>query len=411
VMNLVSNAIKFTTEGTVTIRAYAQPYEDNTFIRIDIIDSGIGIAEEDISILFEEFRQVDNSLTRNAEGTGLGLPISKALAELQNGALIVESQINVGSVFSTLIPTQPLEGEEHDDESDESPAKLDVSKITGELESVLDPATQPVSNKIRKVHPGIRRTRNMMPVKREIVLVEDQKEMVDQFRRVLQKEGFEIQTADMPAYARAMVGTMRPTLVILDVNYGDGEGWNVLKDLKEQDATFDIPIIVSTTSTESEEIYQLGANYYLERPVTPTDLLETVLLAEQESRRERILIIDDEPASVRLLSQVLGEYGNYRVFSAKNGVEGISMVARRRPDLIILDLRMPEMDGFAVLEELYNNPETANIPVMVVTGDIDFNADEQEQLQHIHVLPKTHISQEEYDQFLKDVRNHLNPGD
>jgi CheY-like chemotaxis protein len=109
-----------------------------------------------------------------------------------------------------------------------------------------------------------------------------------------------------------------------------------------------------------------------------------------------------------LLTQLLNDSGRYRVFSARSGAEGISLVARRRPDLIILDLRMPEMDGFAVLEELRSNPETANIPVMVVTGDVDLNTDEQALLANVHVLPKTDISQEEYQQFIADVRRHLN---
>jgi putative two-component system response regulator len=138
--------------------------------------------------------------------------------------------------------------------------------------------------------------------------------------------------------------------------------------------------------------------------------VEAVLDAEKESNTDRILIIDDQPDSIRLLTQLLNEHGTYRVFSAENGVDGISLVARRHPDLIILDLRMPEMDGFAVLAELRSNPETANIPVLVITGDVDFTAEEQAQLENVSVLYKTDVSQEEYEKFIEGVQKHLNIG-
>ena len=139
----------------------------------------------------------------------------------------------------------------------------------------------------------------------------------------------------------------------------------------------------------------------------PEDLVKTVLKAEEESKRERILIIDDQPDSVRLLTQLLNKNNTYRVFAAQNGAEGISMIARRRPNLVILDLRMPEMDGFAVLQEMRSNPEIASIPVLVVTGEITFSDNEQRQLTNVHVLQKTDLSEEQYDQFLHNVRQQL----
>ena len=128
--------------------------------------------------------------------------------------------------------------------------------------------------------------------------------------------------------------------------------------------------------------------------------------AEADSRINRILIIDDQPESVRLLTNLLDEQGQYRVFSAANGAEGIAMVARRRPNLVILDLRMPEMDGFQVVQELRNNPETATIPILVVTGD-SINAEEREQLMNFAVLHKGEISADEYRQFIDGVKAYL----
>jgi GAF domain-containing protein/DNA-binding response OmpR family regulator len=392
-LNLVSNAIKFTPEGSVTIRIYTVQEGDQTFIRADVVDTGIGIAQKDMSILFEQFRQVDNSLTRTAGGTGLGLPISKSLAELQGGSLIVESEVGKGSIFSVLVPTQPqdaVERQQREREKQRESKTTDTAVIN--RKDLMRDATQ-----VMGAIP-------VMPVKRDVLLIEDNKDMVDQFRRALQREGFEVQTADHPSYAEAMVGQLRPTVVVMDVNFANGQGWDILARLKQRDDTAEIPIIVTTLNGERERALSLGAYSFLQRPFMPDALVATVLKAEKEHTLERILIIDDQPEAIRLLKQLLSVHGNYRVYEAESGKEGISLVARRRPSLIILDLRMPDMDGFEVLSELRANPETASIPVMVVTGDVDLAQGEQDQLKNIRVVPKTSISEETYNAFLNDVK-------
>jgi signal transduction histidine kinase/CheY-like chemotaxis protein len=391
-LNLMSNAIKFTPQGSVTLRVYQTIDDDGrTFIRADVIDTGIGISEEDMPILFEQFRQVDNSLTRTAGGTGLGLPISKALAELQGGQLLVTSQVGVGSTFSVLIPTQPMQEQAE-------PTHKPAPKTQEDVDRTLTITTTQVAPRV-ELPP--------MPSKREVLLIEDNKEMVDQLRRALQREGFDVVTADHPAYAEAMVGQLRPTMVLLDVNFAQGAGWQILSNLKAREDTSEIPIIVNTLSPERERALQAGADRYLQRPFMPDQLLRLVREVEAEFSRQRILLIDDQPESLRLLKKILTESGHYRVYVANNGQEGIMMVAQRRPDLVMLDLRMPEMDGFAVLNELRSNPETAKIPVVVVTGDVDLNASEREQLANVRILPKTQITNEQYNQLLNDIRNEL----
>lgn len=402
-LNLVSNAVKFTPVGEVNVRAYqVQDVNEKVFIRIDVTDTGIGIEEKDMPLLFETFRQVDSSLTRTVGGTGLGLPISKSLAEMQGGELTVSSELNIGSTFTVTVPVEPTMPE-----ADDTP---EPAQENGSTQPAQNGKNTPNETRSDLKPPPAHLMTQAMPVqavKREILLIEDNKDMVDQFRRSLQREGFDVQTADHPAYAEAMASNLRPNVIIMDVNFANGEGWNILKNLKDRDDTFDIPIIVSTMSDESERAFQIGAYQYIQRPFMPEDMIEIVLKAEKESNRERILIIDDQPESIRLLTQLLNEHGSYRVFSAENGVDGISLVARRKPDLIILDLRMPDMDGFAVLNELRANPETSEIPVMVVTGDINLDADEQERLSNIRILYKTDISQEAYDQFIQDVKSAL----
>jgi CheY-like chemotaxis protein len=161
-----------------------------------------------------------------------------------------------------------------------------------------------------------------------------------------------------------------------------------------------------TLSNETQRIEDAGAFKVIQRPFTPDQLVEAVKHGEAESQTQRILIIDDQPDSTRLLKDVLDENGHYRIFEAHSGHDGMSMIARMRPDLIILDLRMPEMDGFAVLDELQSNPETANIPVMVVTADT-LNADEQGHLAGVEVMFKTDLGQENYRQFIDGIRTHL----
>lgn len=424
-LNIVSNATKFTPEGSITIRAYTIFSEELNMqlIRIDIIDTGIGIDQKDIPLLFETFRQVDSSLTRTVGGTGLGLPLSKSLAEMQGGELLVESEVGVGSTFSVTIPIEPIMGEDEDEDSEDDvyDTKPDLKPDTQSPQSTMTTVTtNEVSPETSTQIPIVSKTNGSAPIekraitqtmkqttKREVLLIEDNKDMVDQYRRLLQREGFDVQTADHPAYAEAMVSNLRPTLLIMDVNFANGEGWNILTRLKQRDDTFDIPILVSSVNADAEEAYQIGAHHYIHRPFTNEELIEAVLDAEKESQRERILIIDDQPESVRLIEQLLNDEGNYRIFSAGNGTEGISLVARRQPNLIILDLRMPEKDGFAVLSELRSNPETAEIPVMVVTGEINLSADEQQQLANVHVLQKTNISETEFEQFINDIRQHL----
>lgn len=431
-LNLVTNAIKFTLEGSVTIDVYAIEGDPAPMIKVDVIDTGMGIAEKDLPTVFEQFRQVDNSLTRTVGGTGLGLPISKSLTEMQGGELTVASEVSVGSTFSVTIPTyegadtelerqieekrayqKPVSNKTNNTTSSGLISRKDVEKAKQLAENFVADSNGEAKTDTQEVHQNQRIDTNvtqnipLMTRKRDVILVEDDKTMVDQFRRILQREGFEVTTADFPAFAEAMIGQLRPSLVILDVNFANGAGWELLKNLKERDDTFDIPIIVTTIDEDSERIYQLGAHTFIQRPFLPDDVLEAVLEAEKESQRERIVIIDDQPDTIRLLTHLLKEHSDFKIYSAESGDEGISLIARRRPNLIILDLRMPGKDGFTVLDELRKNPETAKIPVLVVTGEMDLSNAEQEQLVDIHVLHKTDISQEEYDLFIDNVRSHL----
>lgn len=397
-LNLVSNASKFTNEGSITISVYLvkSDQRDQRMIRIDVADTGIGIDKKDLPLLFEAFRQVDSSLTRMVGGTGLGLPIAKSLVELQGGEMTVESALGTGSTFSITIPTAPIDDESESDEGDD-----DNTPDTAPMPESAAPTAPPPQPKRSGPPPGV------FQQKREILLIEDNPERVDQFRKLLQREGFSVMVASTQLEAIPMAGTLRPTLIIMDVEYAGGKGWETIEILKDRDDTFDIPVIVVSMTGDSERVYQLGAYRFIPRPYTPDELMEAVLAAEKDSNIERILIIDDQPESTRLLEEILLEHGKYRIFAAHNGADGISLVARRRPSLIILDLRMPGMDGFAVLDELRARPETANIPVMVVTGETTLSEGERDKLSDLQIIYKTDLNQENYQHFIEEVRRKI----
>lgn len=384
-LNLVSNAAKFTRQGSVTIQAYPTLVDGRPFVRIDVIDTGIGISEADMALLFEPFRQVDSSLTRTAGGTGLGLPIAKSLMELMGGTLTVQSEVNVGSTFSVTIPTEMAVTEEEPQEPVVSKAPPHRTGNTGML-----------------VPP--------MPVetKRQLVLIEDNPDMVDQFRRLLQRERWEVIVCASPLEASAVVPAMQPTLILMDVNFENGAGWDLLEEFATREDTCDIPLIVTTLSEERDRALDRGAFAFLQRPFSPDVLMEAVNRAEKAANVPRVLLIDDQDDALRLLGELLREHGTFKVYTARSGVEGLQQVAIRRPNLIVLDLRMPEMDGFAVLRELRENPETQNIPVMVVTSDTTLGENEREQLAQVRVVPKAEISQSEYEAFIKGVTDKIN---
>ncbi len=391
-LNLVSNSSKFTRQGSVTIRAYALEENSTKMVHVDVTDTGIGIAPQDMDLLFEPFRQVDSSLTRTAGGTGLGLPIARSLMELMGGELTVNSQVNVGSTFSITIPTEISEKPE-----DEAPAAPSETTI-----AAPPPMPKPLPVTGPLVLPPM-----PLELKRQIVAIEDNPDMVDQFRRSLQREGWEIIVCGSALEARAVVPAMQPTLILLDVDFDGGTGWELLDEFVSRDDTADIPVIVATLSEDRDRAMDKGAFAFLQRPYSPDVLLEAVTRAEKTSNVPRILLIDDQDDALRLLGQLLREHGVFKVYTARSGVEGLQQVAFRHPNLIILDLRMPEMDGFAVLKELRENPETMNIPVMVVTSETTLREDERQQLQQVRVLPKAEITQTEYASFLKGVSEKL----
>lgn len=360
-LNLVSNAAKFTAQGSITASAFRVEENGCPMVQLSVTDTGIGIPVDKQESIFEAFSQVESSTARQYEGTGLGLPIAKSLIEMQGGRIWVVSEPGVGSTFSFTLPTsQP---------------------------KVETPEEPPVATEIaEQVAQAIEQAEAPQPNQRIILAIDDEMSIVNLYRRHLVRSGYEI-IGGGPEEAEELAITYQPRVILLDVNMPRLSGWDVLARLKDRDETFEIPVIICSVETDKERAFRLGAADYLVKPIEEQTLIQTVKRVELERDRRKILIIDDQPDSIRLVRDALAADERFVIIEAVGGAQGVDMVNHHWPDLIILDLRMPEMDGFAVLDQLQSNPDTATIPVLVVTAD-DLTEEERQRLAHANVYQK-----------------------
>ncbi|MBO9360615.1 MAG: response regulator [Thermoflexus sp.] len=316
-LNLVSNAAKFTDRGFIAVRAWA----DDLFITVAVQDTGIGIPKEKQEEIFQEFTQVESGTTRRYGGTGLGLAIARRLVELMGGRIWVESEVGKGSTFFFTLPrARP--------------------RLAGEP------------------RPG-------RPV---ILCIDDDPGVITLYRRYLEKHGFEVVGMTDPREALEMARRLRPDAITLDIRMPQKDGWTVLQELKADPQTRAIPVIICSILNERGRGFSLGAAEYLVKPFTEEELLEAIQRADGRPRPLKVLVIDDSEGDRQLIRRVLENAGGYHVLEAANGPEGVALARRERPDLVILDLMMPEMDGFAVVEALREDPSTRSLPILVLTA-------------------------------------------
>lgn len=364
--NLLSNAIKFTPEnGKIAIRTKSFK-NGRGFIEVRVTDTGIGIAPEDYSKIFEEFKQVDSSYSRKYEGTGLGLALTKKLVELHGGKIGFESTVGAGSTFYFTLPKkQSIRLEKRKEES------LVPGKPT-DHETVLVVEDDPKTNELLCVF--------------------------------LNKSGYNTIPAFDGEEALQKARAFKPFAITLDVMLPKRDGWEVLKELKEDKDVKDIPVLVVSIIDNKDIGFGLGATDYLCKPVNRSELLSKLASCKLppvvNNAHTRVLIIDDEPKSVELLSTLLISEG-YEVLKAYGGKEGIDKAFQYKPDLIFLDLMMPDISGFDVVDKLKTSPETDTIPVIVITA-MDLTPADKEKLNHCVslVMKKGTYSKE---RFLSDI--------
>ncbi len=327
--NFISNALKFTERGEVRVLVTRGP---NDTIAFDVCDTGIGIAPEDQERIFQEWTQVEGKLQKVARGSGLGLPLSRKLAQLLGGNVQVKSELGVGSVFTVEIP-MVFHGEKD---------VVYVPEIRRELEA------------------------SKLPV----LVVEDNREALFIYDKYLKSTAFQVIPASNIREAQTVMNSLRPHAIILDVLLQGEHSWDFLRDLKSDPSTRDIPAYVITVVDNRDKALALGADGFYPKPVERQWLLTQL---ESSLSRRPVLVIDDDEMSRYVLRSLLA-HPNCQVAEAAGGIDGLRMARELKPALIVLDLAMDDLDGFAVLKELRADSATSGIPVIIHTSrDLDKN--------------------------------------
>ncbi|WP_296492498.1 GAF domain-containing protein [Rhodoferax sp.] len=342
-LNLASNATKFTDKGTVTIAARRVFEAGVEWVTLAVTDTGIGLTAEQMGKLFQDFVQADASTTRKYGGTGLGLAISRRFCQMMGGDITVTSEPGRGSTFTIRLPAmmgvQP------------PPEPVQRSMPARQSAAAVGPAT--------------------------ILVVDDDPTVRELMERHLTREGFAVVTARGGQEGLRLAKELHPAAITLDVMMPDIDGWTVLAAIKGDPELRDIPVILMSIVDEQKRGYALGATDYMIKPVDRARLAG-VLRGICGHGGRRVLLVDDDEMMRRTMRQVL-EKDQWEVFEAGNGCLALAQLAQALPDVIMLDLMMPEMDGFEFVVELRSRPEWREIPVVVITAK-DLSAQERERL-------------------------------
>jgi two-component system NtrC family sensor kinase len=393
VYNLLSNAVKFTPDGgRVSLQARQvgrreaaadlpgfaagarMPLPDSdfeTFALISVTDTGMGISREDLARLFTPFTQIKNDLTRHLEGTGLGLVTVARLVQLHGGTVAVTSEPGAGSCFSVWLPWR------------------------------LQEAPAPTA------HAAGQPARPAQPPQPLALVVEDDVLAVTQLRMRLESAGFRIRHAASAEAALALAGECTPQLITLDIRLPGMDGWDLLGRIKDMPAWADVPVVVVSMAADHDVGLSLGATAVLRKPIGRAEFArELNKLGFQPSlpRPVTVLVVDDDPGAADLIHAYLSQPG-YAVLRALGGQEGIELARRHLPDLVVLDLVMPDVGGIEVVEALKSDPATALIPVVMVTSK-QLTAEDRAQLNK-HVLSVLGKPGTGEDRFLSEVRRAL----
>ncbi|MBC7807545.1 MAG: response regulator [Akkermansiaceae bacterium] len=359
-LNLLSNAIKFTPEGgRVTLTVSVGP--DTDTLNISVSDTGIGIAPEDQERIFGEFEQVDSSYSRQQQGTGLGLALTRQFIRMHGGDIHVQSGgEGSGSTFVVIMPMVPPVGTIVSET-----APVEVIDISTTRTATISPANSEL------VYAASSLTQQVTSEGSEplILVVEDDPSSAELIEHYLVSEGYRVVIAGDGEEAIAKAQQLLPSAITLDVLLPGMDGWEVLSELKQKTSTSRIPVIMISITPDKVLAEQLGAIECLTKPVDRDRLTNTLaMLQPDNSNRVSVLVIDDDPRTLEMVADILNLRG-FRALVAKGGREGIETAILQRPDLIVLDLMMPEVSGFEVVRALQDHSEARRIPVVVYTAN------------------------------------------
>ncbi len=357
VFNLLSNAVKFTPDGGQV--EVAARIVDGA-VQVAVRDSGIGIAPEDQDRVFEEFRQVGQSMRRQ-EGTGLGLALVRRFVELHGGQIALQSEVGVGSTFAFTLPNALANLP-----TGAPPDSVVPTTLAAPLPDA--PAWQPGS------------------AQPTVLVIEDDPASVNLLKLYLAAADFDVAVARDGATGLELARRLQPACIILDIVLPQLDGWDVLAHAKQDPTLQSIPIVVVSMIDERGKGFALGAAEYIVKPLRSDALLGTIRrLVRTASRPATVLAVDDDPLAIALIRAALEPEG-YTILAATGGAEAIDLARQVQPDLIILDLVMPEVNGFAVVEELRKDASTVDIPIVVLTSKMMTPADKARLNGHISHL-------------------------
>ncbi len=356
--NLVSNAIQYTPPGgRVTVSAHP----NGDMLEVSIADTGIGISKEDQRKIFDRFFRADDPLVQETPGTGLGLPITASLVQMHGGQIWVESELGEGSTFTFTLPLA----------------------VTWASTSTL-----PVPS-----HGA------------PVLVVEDETDIANLIRIHLEREGYSVQIAGRGDEALRLAREIQPGLITLDIRLPDMDGFAVLERLKRDPQTTDIPVIVVSIVPDREKGLQLGAVDYLGKPINEEQLLE--LVRRVLHRRGLILVVDDDRDNLSLMQEALRRHG-FSVQTTGQGKRALQIAREVHPALILLDLKLRDVDGYQVLRNLKSDPRTRDIPVVMMSGSL---TDEELKEQRALALGAVRFLTKPFaiDEFVREISNLVQP--
>jgi signal transduction histidine kinase/DNA-binding response OmpR family regulator len=349
--NFISNALKFTEQGEVRVTAV----QTDQTVTLSVSDTGLGLTLDDQERIFEDFVQIESPLQKQVKGTGLGLPLARKLAELLGGSLSVHSQPGKGSTFAVSLPI--------------------VYPYATALPSLLRP---------------------IVPLKAAllpILAVEDHTETLFIYEKHLQESRYQLIAARTLADARQALQQLRPAAIILDILLDGQNGWTFLRELKSDEATRSIPVLVITVIDNEKQALALGGDAFLIKPVDRLSLLNKLNSLVSQGKPQTLLLIDDDPAYRYVVKQLLAKTP-LQILEAANGQVGFALAEDAQPTTILLDLEMPEVSGFDVLDRLKHNPTTQAIPVIIYSStELDSEAQSRLTAQSIAILSKETTAQ------------------
>lgn len=346
--NFISNALKYTERGEVRVKA---ELVDESNVSFSVVDTGIGIARADQVRVFEEFVQVENRLQRTVKGTGLGLPLSRKLAQLLGGEVTLESELGVGSTFSVRVPI--------------------------------------VAPQFRKAEPAA--MPELQPDRVPLLLVEDNRETAFLISKCFESTEFQLIPAHTLESAHDFFLRSQPAAVILDLLIEGESSWNLLSAWRQERPGLPV-IVVSVMAGEEKRALALGASAFLKKPINRDQLIKNVRAVTHRGPLRKLLLIDDNELARYSLREVLAA-ARIDILEARTGREGLRLVAEEHPDAVFLDLIMPDMTGFEVLDELRQSERGRELPVVIHSSQ-QLSEEQRERLRSpaIAVLPKDELA-------------------